>query len=270
MSTANRLDVVRLSSTIRFVQGYRYLDRCGEAIVRLENTTDEGWIPGEITPSSGHLQNWRLGMGARFDSESMTVHQREHISFEHFKDQTCRIYEILWKTFDIEKILSPTLRVVLQIGFEDLDDANKRALSLGLCKPDNEILDILGGKVSAIEYTVCTETDVVRDGNPVVQRRRLELHVVRQERQPDFDERVLRRLPLLPAAQQNALGHLVRLRRHYPRIAPAAVEFDLENCSEGQLLTRTFDLSGFLEESWGWVSSTQQTLHTLQAHRLKR
>jgi len=270
MSGDKRLDVVRLSATVRFVQGYRYLDRCGEALIRLENTADEGWIPGQATATGGRLQNWRLGMRAEFDSERVTVHQTEYISFEHFQDQTCKIYEILWKTFDVEKILTPALQVIFQIGFDELSDASAHALKLRLCRPEKTVLDILGGQESAIGYTLCTETDTARDDNPVVQRRRLELQVVRQERQPDFDERVMRRLPLLPVGQQKALGDLMRLRRRYPRLASAAVQFDLENSCEGELLARSFALSAFLEDSWEWAGRVRQVLEALQADRVKR
>jgi hypothetical protein len=164
-------------------------------------------------------------MRAEFNSELMSVVQTEYLSFDHFQDETCKIYEILWKTFDIETILTPTLQVTVQIGFQELAEANMHALKLSLCEPDSGILHVLGGRESGVGYTLCTEADIVRDGNPVVQRRRLDFQVVRQERQPDFDQRVLTRLPLLPVGQQKALGDLMRLRKRYPIVAPAAVQF---------------------------------------------
>lgn len=266
-TTPRELSVVRLSSTVRFVQGYRYLDRCGDALVRLENALDEGWIPGEAAPKGGRLHNWRLGMTAYFQSESMTVHQTEYLSFDHFQDQTCKLYDILWKTFEIEKVLSPTLQVILQIGFEELPEANKYALTLELCEPVSEIGGLLGGEKSAVDFTICTESDVVRDDHPVVQRRRLAFQVVRQERQPDFDDRIMRRLPLLPPGQEKALGDLMRLRRRYPRLKPAAVQFDLENASEGELLTRTFDLGSFLADSWEWAERLRGEIDVLRQQK---
>jgi hypothetical protein len=264
------LDIVRFSSTIRFVQGYRYLDRCGEALVRLEDTADEGWIPGEVKPSGGQMNNWRLGMNAQFNSESMTLNQTEYISFDHFQDQACKIYEILWKTFDIEKILTPTLQVILQIGFEDIAEATVHALELDLFEPEKKVLEVLGGRKSAVDCTLCTEADVERDGKPVVQRRRLQLRVLRQEGQPAFDERVMKRLRLLPVGQQKALGDLMQLRRRYPTMAPAAVQFDLENAWEGELLTRTFDLASFLKDSWEWASNVREALDALRTRRPRK
>jgi hypothetical protein len=208
-------------------------------------------------------------MRAQFDSESVTVHQTEYISFEHFQDQTCKIYEILWKTFEVERILGPTFQAILQIGFDELADASAHTLKMGVCEPEKTILDVLEGQPSTVAYTLCTETDAISDGNPVVRRRRLDFRSVRQERQPDFDERVIRRLPLLPVGQQKALGHLMQLRRRYPKMHPAAVQFDLETALEGELLTRTFDLSRFFNDSWEWIGNVRKRLQGLPGRRVK-
>lgn len=71
-----------IQASIRFIQGYRYLDRCGEALVKLENTLADGWIPSETSPKAGVLKNDQLSMTASFSSESMTIQQAESISFE--------------------------------------------------------------------------------------------------------------------------------------------------------------------------------------------
>ena len=264
MSRRRKLEVVKLVSTIRFVQGYRYLDRCGEVLIRLERGLDEGWIPGETSPQSGNLLNSRLGMQTHFSSELMRFQQTEFISFEHFKEETCKTHDILWNTLDIEKVLTPALQVTLQIGFDNLEEANDYALQLDLCKPCDQILDVLGGHASGIRFTLCTDSEVGRERNVAVNRRRMDIQVIRQERQPTFDERIMRRLPLLPVGQQKALGHLMSLRRKYPQIAPAAIQFDVENSREGELLARTFDLGNFLMESWEWSQSVQQALETIQ------
>lgn len=265
MPVSKALQVVKLASTVRFVQGYRYLDRCGEALIRLEDALDEGWIPGEVRPQGGQMRNYRLGMAARFDSESLSVRQSEYLSFEHFCDQTCKTYDILWKTFDIEKALTPSLQVMLQVGFDELAAATAHALKYDLWTPKQSILQRMGGDKSALSITLCTEADVMRGGAPGVQRNRLDFQVIRQETQPDFDERVMRRLPLLPVGHQEALGPLMRLRRQHPRVAPAAVQFDLESSCEGEFLTRSFDLAAFLTDSWEWAASIHAFLDSGEA-----
>ena len=53
-------DTTEFRASVRFVQGYRYLDRCGEALIKLENSLHEGWIPTEPTPKgcSGFFWIW--------------------------------------------------------------------------------------------------------------------------------------------------------------------------------------------------------------------
>ncbi len=240
------------------------MDRCGEALVRLENSTDEGWLPGEIVPQGGVMRNFRLGMGARFSAESMTVEQMEYISFDHFQDQTCKIFEVLWNTFDIDTILTPSFRCFFQVGFDELKKASEYALGLSVCKPAQVLLSTLGGRESAVSYALCTEKDEDRDGQMFVQRRRVDFQTVRQERQPDFDQRVVQRLALLPVGQQKALGDLMKLRRQHRTLTAAAVQFEVENSWEGELLVRTFDLKGFLGDSWDWARKFRKDLEALR------
>jgi hypothetical protein len=58
----------RLSLTIRFDQGYRYLDKCGETMIRLEDSLPEGWLPGPIDPNGALIQNFAMGLHVRFNS----------------------------------------------------------------------------------------------------------------------------------------------------------------------------------------------------------
>ena len=112
-------EVAELQAHAKFEQGFRYLDRCGEAMVRLLKILHTDWTAGEITPTGGVLRNFALGMSAKFNAESVTVEQDDVIDFETFTDQTCKIYEVLWRTFEIERIRIPLLRVTVKVGCPD-------------------------------------------------------------------------------------------------------------------------------------------------------
>jgi hypothetical protein len=86
-----------VQASLRFIQGYRYLDRCGEALVKLENVLEKGWLPAESAPKAGALRNDQLGMTSTFNSEGMTVQQTAPVSFELFLDQVCKIFDTLWQ-----------------------------------------------------------------------------------------------------------------------------------------------------------------------------
>jgi hypothetical protein len=132
MATRRIAQPTTLVCTVRVDQGYRYLDRCGQALIRLENELDEGWIPGEISPQRGNIQNYRLGLSAVFSSELMSVNQTEFISFDHFRDQTCRLYEILRTTLEISTIVTPAVKITLQTGFDQPEEAENYIRKLAL------------------------------------------------------------------------------------------------------------------------------------------
>jgi len=248
--------------TVRFLQGYRYLDRCGEALIALEETLDNGWIPEEIAPSGGSLQNFTLGMAARFNSEFLTVVQSEFLSFSNYSDQTCKLFDVLRSTFEIDRVFTPAFRVVLQTGFSDEAAAEEYLRDLHLCTASEGILSSLGGKPDAVNYTITTRENIDWQGSSASIRRRLEVRTVRQERQPRFDERLLRRLSLLTPKQQEAMKDLRRLRRQHSKPCDIAVQFDVETSLESEFKSSLLDLSEFLHTSLDWSQSLAEFIRT--------
>jgi hypothetical protein len=255
MAATTGLETHQLQTTIRFIQGYRYLDRCGETLIRLENSLADGWIPVETTPASGAIKNDLLGMVATFNSSGMTVLQQEFVSFEHFRDQTCKLYETLWRTLELENINAPTAKVVLQKGFKDgtIEDAQDYLRGLNLCTPRPDLLAFMDGPANAVDFTLVTEKDDTWSGVPVHRRRRLQAMVIRQEKHAAFDDRLLQRTRLLPQRQREAMAGLMELRRRHPEVAPVAAQLDLEDSLETEFRAKEFDLPGLLEQTWQWA-----------------
>jgi hypothetical protein len=262
VTTAAALEFQHLLLTVRFVQGYRYLDRCGETLVKLEKVLDNGWLPHEPLPTSGTLRNDVLGMTAAFNSSSMTVQQGEFISTEKFTDQVCKLFETIWRTLEIEAVLSPAAMVRLQRGFAEdkVDDAERYMRDLRIIEPNPEIVSALGGNLNALESVVVTGESVVWSGVQADRRRRLQASVVRQEKQNPFDNRLLSRVKLLPARQQEAMAGLRWLRSHLPETFPVAAQFDLEHSMEGEFATKSFDLPGFLDDTWSWANDVRAVI----------
>lgn len=257
-------EVHQIASTIRFLQGYRFLDRCGEAIIRLEDALDSGWIPGEISPKGGALVNHELGMTAQFHSESMTVAQAEFLDLRLFRDQACKMYDVLRQTFEIATIKAPSLRVVWQQGFAEISEAETYLASLGLVLVSGKVASALDGSQSALSFTVCTEDDVLWKDESVLQRRRLDVRTVMQVKQPTFDDRLLRRARLLPDRQRDAMQALAKLRQQHRAQSTIAAQFDLENSFESEFRTELFDLPAFYSESWNWQERAVHQLSKTQ------
>lgn len=258
--------VREIRATIRFVQGYRYLDRCGAAMVELENGLAEGWIPTEPSPKSGSLKNETLGMTAAFQSELMTVAQSEYISFDHFTEQACKIFDVLWQMFEIKTINVPAMRVVFQKGFEEgeVDKASEYLRSLSLFEPNASLVSLLGGTQSAADFTLVTTNELEWNAQPVSQRRRLQTQVLLQERTPPFDERMMKRVKMLPSGHREAMAALWNLRRNVPKVSPVAAQVEIEHSFETEFSTRGFDLPMFLKESWDWASGVASGISSVK------
>lgn len=258
-------EVHEIQATIRFIQGYRYLDRCGEALIRLEDVLQEGWIPAEVSPKSGNLKNELLGMVAAFNSEAMTVAQSEFISFENFQDQACKVFETLWRVFELQRINAPTARVVMQKGFKerDIEEASRYLLNLKLCVPRPELVQLVGGELNAADFVLTTEEDLRWNDELVHRRRRFQAKVLRQERRPSFESRLLTRARLLPKRQREAIEAVQQLRRRHPEIAPVAVQVDVEQSLETEFLAESFDFPTFLQQSWEWGAAIRTEITRL-------
>jgi hypothetical protein len=255
MTRATSFDLTSIHLSARFVQGYRYLDRCGEVLIRLENALDPNWITTETLPTSGSLKNDTLGMSIVFNSDAFTVKQAEFIDLNIFRDQCCRTYEILYKTLEIKRINAPAFRVLYQRGFaeDELAAANLHLMGLHLVKADDTLLLSMGGIQSGMDFAAITEDEIIAYGSRIKVRRRLQASVVRQEKQPSLDQRILQRTSLLPTRQRDAIQALMRMRKTHPEIAPFAIQFDLENNYEAEFSTDTFDMPDFVDVSSVWA-----------------
>ena len=195
MPASTAFSLFSLSFSLRFIQGYRYLDRCGECLIRLEDALDTAWIPVEASPTSGSMKNESLGMALSFNSEGFSVKQSDFLDFDIFLDQSCKAYETLWRALDINRINTPAVISQYQLGFDEdkADEAEEYLLSMKLCQAEKGLLQAMGGKQHAIQLVVVTQVEPKARDAPVERRRRFQAGVVRQERQPGLDARLLQR-----------------------------------------------------------------------------
>lgn len=234
--------------------------------MRLEDSLDENWIPGQVAPKGGSIKNDLYQMVAQFDSEHLSVTQTDSTDFDVFHDATCRIFETLIHTFQIEKINAPVLRTVAQKGCESIDEAEAELATYRFGQPHQQLESLIGSQTS-LQLTYCSEEDTHWNGNAVHRRRRFNAASVRQFKQPGFDDRLLRRTRLLPNRQQEALRGLIALRRQVPDIPESAVQIDLEQSYETELTSDAFDMARFLSDTWIWLENTLATLTDKQSRQ---
>lgn len=248
--------------SLRFIQGYRYLDRCGECLIRLEDALESGWIPVETTPTSGSMKNESLGMGLSFNTEALTVRQTEFIRFDLFMDQACKIYDTVRRVLEINRINIPALQVLYQKGYEleQVDDAERHLIDAGLCTIAPELLSAMGGEQASIQFAVVTQVTEATDELPLERRRRLQANIVRQEKQVPFDQRLLSRSRWLGPKQRDAIVALQALRKQHPIYSPIAVQFEVEDSLDMELATADFNMRDFLVRGKQWADDTLENL----------
>lgn len=238
--------------TVRFVQGYRYIDRCGEALIKLEKALGELWIPDEISPSGGSFRNDALSMNAQFDSEHLTVTKTDVVDLDEFHDPTCKIFEILCKTFEIEIVNAPALRIAIQKGCESIEDGYHELMGFGFAKVSETVTSRIG-MPTALDVVICTEKENEVFENMTTERTRFSTKVVQQLYQPPFDKRLMKRVRLLSQNQKEAMNTLLNLRSKVKEVPQFAIELDLELALESEFSVDRFDMARFVEQSWASI-----------------
>lgn len=250
----SRFEEHQFRLTVRFVQGYRYLDRAGEAMIKLEDALHTDWLPNDPAPAGGHMRNDTLGMMVAFNTEAVTVQQSEVVSFDHFRQEACIIIDVLRSVFQINRFHSPALMCTYQCPFGAGEEAAAEAKikELGLIDESNRLEKGLGGKPES--YHIVARAVVAKQWEqiPIPVSRRVEAKVIRQIEQKPIDTRVIRRATLLPEKQRDALLGANRLINMHPHIASLAAELNLETSLEGEIDFKEFSAFDFITTSHEW------------------
>jgi hypothetical protein len=249
----DQLAIHEIGTSLQFIQGFRYLDRCGEAMIRLQSVLDHGWVTAEAIPTSGVMRNDSLGMQLRFNSDGISVRQTDFFDFQAFFDQACKAAAAIISVLGVERINVPTLQAVFQRAFDETEAADAYLRQLRYCTPASKLLDILDGEEEAATYVLCVTKNVEWAGQHVRRRRRFNANAVIQARQPPFDERLIRRVRQLPTAQQEAMKALLKIRQTMPAVSHYAAQIDLEHTFEAEFSWDMFDFPAFVEQGWLWT-----------------
>lgn len=255
MATSPGFQVSQYVTTVRMVQGYRFLDRCGDALIRLENSLGAGWMPDDVSPKGGQLKNDQLAMGIRFDAESITVLQVDFFDFGVFADIALRATEILIQTFGVDRVLSPAFNAVFQIPAPDTDAAENILKSFKLATASPTLIDLFG-EPSSFEFVMTNESDGEWKESFVRQRKRIRAVVITQVKQAGFDDRLVKRVRLLPEKQREALHGIAELRKRMVAKPAVAVQVELERAFESEFPAATFDLPEFVFSTEKWQRET--------------
>ena len=228
------------------------MDRCGELIIKIEESLDEGWIPKDVAPKGLVMVNHDLGMALSIDAGHLTMSNDRFVDKSMFTDQICKAYDLLIKVFGISKVNAPSLQLDWQRGFESAEEAEEHLAKMNLCETHLGLSNALPGKQSEFSFVVCSEEETTWKEFNVLRRYRMEGKTLRQMRQAPFDERLLQRARLLPSRQNEALQALLKVRDSRSEISPFAVQLSVEVAIETEMESKVFDYYSFISESFRW------------------
>ena len=260
MSQMNGFIPGEMLSVVKFVRGYRYLDRCGEILLRLEDDLGDGWIPGEASPNAGIIRNVDMGMEVVFNSDSMTVRQRELVVDEQLIHTASRVYEIICGAIEIDHVLAPTLRTVFQKRCDSIVKADETLMMMGLVLPSGGLCEALGGEPSIQHFTVVRETETTWEDLPVHCRVRINCIGSGQFQQPPFDDRLVRRARTLPTRQNDALKQLLAFREKFVSANTFSTSLDIEYSFEDEFPFQVFQYREFLQHALRNIQASASAL----------
>ena len=147
----------------RFEQGYRYLDRCGETMVILEDTLPEVsnhamWMPQEMTPTGARIKCPECDLVVVFDTAKLCIDQNPADVECPFIEIAKYILTTLVSKFDIHRISRFGNRRKLVLPADSIEEAE----ALSVAKAPNHAwptAELDGMKPRMCDATTTLETE---------------------------------------------------------------------------------------------------------------
>lgn len=198
----------------RYDRGYRYLDRCGDVMVILEEalpsmSNNSLWMPDDARPTGARMKCPNLDINVVFDATRLVVDQNpvdEECSF----DDICRyVFDTICSKFDINTITRFGNRRYYIFAADSVDEANKLSVRKA------PIEDWPVAKSDDMKVWQCQATAIFEKPDRSVGTSFSVKPVSRVEAPLKVDERLRVAPHLLPKGQRGAL--LDQLKRQKQR-----------------------------------------------------
>jgi len=220
---------------LRFASGHRYLDRCGETLIEIEERLPD-WVPQEISPSRGSLANLSKNIVFNFNSYKLDSGQDEPKGTEYFREQTALLTDIVCKTLSLSRFIRIGVRLYFLFPAESMDSAEEMVRQSRFVDISAKLRDTCGSKVRAQKHVVIFES-----GN---EGRRIEIGAVRREEGRLAPQLLSVEPRLLPKGQREALLRKLQETKRYGEDPRFALQIDIDNY---ELEPESFNVPAFIE-----------------------
>ena len=139
---SEKLKIEILAFEVRFMDGYRYLDRCGETIVQIRKH-DDAWLPYTPNPQGGVLKNEKKNLGLTMSTLGMAIHhvantpiafQGAEAIVEGLGREAEAVYEIATSALNVSETTRVGFRCRFLAEADSLEEAD-RFVSRGMVSP---------------------------------------------------------------------------------------------------------------------------------------
>jgi len=144
----------------RYFQGYRYLDRCGEVMIEIENQL-KGWLAKDVSPVVGRMVYPKENMVFNFSSLKLDLaqYQVKDFKYDNFLKFSKETFSIVSKNLGIKEYVRFGLRHWL---LYPVDSMNKGREILSKCKTysiNSELEKMFNGKIKDSSIVIVVEKE---------------------------------------------------------------------------------------------------------------
>ena len=231
----------RVVFELRYARGHRYLDRCGETLIEIEEKLP-GWVPQEISPSRGSLINLEKDIQFNFSSYKLDASQNNPKTTVDFRDQVAPLVDIVCKSLSLSEFIRIGVRFYFLLAAQSMEQAEEMVRSTNFVTLNAKLVENLGPNIKAQKHIVIFEH--ANEG------RRIEFGAVRREEGKLPPELLAVEPRLLPKGQREAFARKLEQTKRYGEDPRFALQFDIDNYEREP---ESFNARAFIERNEDFV-----------------
>lgn len=225
----------KLAFELRYAKGHRYLDRCGETLIEIEEKLPK-WIPQEINPSGGLLANLEKDISFSFDSYRLAATQENPITTTDFQEYVTPLVDIVCKSLGLSEFIRIGVRFYFLFPAESTERAEQMVRQTKFVNITSDMVQTCGPNITAQSHVV-----VFENGN---EGRRIEIGGVRREHGKLAPKLLTVQPRFLPKGQREALLRKTQETKRHEEDPRFAMLLDVDNYEQEP---ESFNLRAFIE-----------------------
>jgi len=239
---AKSLILPKIVFEVRYKQGYRYLDRCGEMMIEVENKL-KNWSAKEATITGCQMENQLEKMVFNCSSVKLDLAQYENkkIDLTNFLSYSTGIFDIVSKSLGIKEYVRFGLRYWFLYPIDSMAIGRKILSGNKFFNVSSEIENMFGKKIKDRSFVVIVNQENLghRIALSLVHREGIDV-----EKEVDT---VLTTAPhKLPKGQKEALLAQLQKRKSQEERPDVAILVDIDNFEEAP---KAEELNDFIKKS---------------------